>query len=176
MERGTFHNSEVQELFKEYSLLEVYTDRAWEREHYGKIQKEIAGTTALPTYVILDSEKQLEVTRGYYTNSDEQFVEFLREGLKNRPGFFSLIRFINLNGVELEGPLDSYAGEEIRLENEMRLVYEDTFWATQQLRIPSDLKPGRYVVWVELITALYRGDERPEVISVQTKLPFDVIN
>ncbi len=176
MERGTFHHPEVRKLFKEFTLLEVFTDRPWERDAYGKNQQEIAATTALPTYVILDSEQQLEVTRSYYTNDDEEFVKFLEEGLENQPGFFSLIRFTNLNGLKIEGSLDSSRGEDFTFRGETHSAYHDTFWANQGFQVPKDLKPGKYVLGAELITAVYHGKDRGELISIPIKLPFEVVN
>ena len=174
MERGTFQKTEVKELFEGYTRFEVFTDRPWEREHYAHLQQKIAGTTALPAYIVLDSEHTLEVARSYYTNHDDEFIEFLRRGLKNRPGFYSLLRFSNLLTIERDGSLESTAVQPVEYRGETHFAYDDTFGAQQRFRIPSDLEPGEYVIRVELVTALYRGDDRSELISIPLALVFEV--
>ena len=175
MERGTFQKDEIIELFREYTLLEVFTDRPWEREHYAGIQQSLTGTTALPTYIVLDSENRLEVTRNYYTNDDQAFAAFLREGLKNRPGFYSLLRFSNLNGLTLDGALESSPADEVSYLGETQFAYGGAFWAAQRFQVPTTMEPGRYVLRAELLTALYREEKRGSLVSIPLRLPFEVV-
>ena len=63
-------------------------------------KSEYSGYYANPTYIVLDSTDQLEVTRGSFTNSSDEFGEFLAEGLLDRPAFESRIQFDGLTIVE----------------------------------------------------------------------------
>ena len=112
----------------------------------------------LQNLVRYHSENRLEVARSYYTNDDQAFAGFLREGLKNRPGFYSLLRFSNLNGLTLDGGLESSPTDEVSYLGETQLAYAGAFWAAQRFQVPTTMEPGEYVLRAELVTSLYRGD------------------
>jgi hypothetical protein len=93
---------EVQELFKQYGLVQMYTDtvpavfydadpgtqrRDLDADANQKFENDAFGTEQLPLYVILKPEPNGKVTVvGVYDegkiNNEPAFVEFLKNGLK----------------------------------------------------------------------------------------------
>jgi len=101
-EKNVFVKPEVQELFKQYSLVQMYTDtipavfydsdpgvdrRDLDAEANQKFENQAFGTEQLPLYVILKPEANGKVTVvGVYDegkiNNEPAFIEFLKNGLK----------------------------------------------------------------------------------------------
>ncbi len=175
MERGTFLNPEVAKRLQQFERLKIYTDRPWEREHYQPFQKEITGAISLPTYIVLDSESNLEVSRCYFTNDDDEFIEFLEEGLTNRPAFYSFFRFTNLAGIRLKGPMNTDRGEVLTFMGADARAYRGEFKASQLLEVPADMAPGKYVLRADFITTLYRGEQKLQRVLVPIKLEIEVV-
>ncbi len=182
-ESGILHQPEVEELLRQFELFEIFTDDPRELP-YAAVQKAVTGYNANPTYIVLDSENHLEVARISFTNSKQEFIDFLKKGLTDRPAFISQVRF---TGVELEergeavtvltergvmesteGTLESYDGEEV-------YAYRGSFSGRQTFRVARDLD-GKYPITVHLVTGLYSGDERQETVSISRKLYLEVID
>jgi thiol:disulfide interchange protein DsbD len=101
-EKNVFVKPEVQELFKQYGLVQMYTDtvpavfydadpgtqrRDLDADANQKFENDAFGTEQLPLYVILKPEPNGKVTVvGVYDegkiNNEPAFVEFLKNGLK----------------------------------------------------------------------------------------------
>lgn len=101
-ERNVFTKPEVQELFKKYTLVALYTDTVPE-EYYDKapgidrqnrdgellnkpFQLKVTGSEMLPTYMLLKPTPDGKITvLGVYDegkiNNEAKFIEFLRKGL-----------------------------------------------------------------------------------------------
>ncbi|MGE3167035.1 MAG: hypothetical protein AB7O52_19185 [Planctomycetota bacterium] len=187
MEQGILLAPDVVELLRQFDLLEIYTDNQIEREqlHYDKVQRQVTGYNANPTYIVLDSENQREVARASFTNSKEEFLQFLRAGVTNRPVFRSELIVDEL--TPLDGQLDhtvewpelpapkvdsgreaTYLGQSVR-------AYMGTFTGTQALLLPSTgLPPGRYRVQARLLTSLYRDDEWREALSIPARAELTI--
>ncbi|MFQ5654187.1 MAG: hypothetical protein ACE5GW_05610 [Planctomycetota bacterium] len=184
MEEGILIRPEVEELLRRHELFEVFTDGGEEEEQYRRLQKQITGYNANPTYIILSSDDLLEVARSAYTNSGSDFIGFLKKGLTNRPAFRSWIRFTGLEikigeeritVLEPDGLLESDPGEPVIYRGEAAHAYRGAFRARQAFRVAKGLGPGEYVLRAQLVTGIYDGDERRETISVPVRLPFEVL-
>lgn len=185
MERGILLRPDVVELLRRFELLEIYTDAREERE-YSRKQREITGVNANPTYIVLDSQHQREVTRFTHTNSTEAFKEFLRAGLTDQPAFQSRLRFralVPLDGQSEQvfpitpvGTLTSTPGDAVTVLGVPGRAYPGEFEARQRLALPAELPAGRYRLEVELVTAAYEGETWRQALSVPVRLEFLVSN
>lgn len=184
MENGIFRQRDVEQLLGQYELFEVFTDDAISdiEASYRGHQIQLSGYYANPTYIVLDSEDHLEVARGTFTNSSDEFIEFLGAGLLDRPAFESRIQ---LDGLQIrEG------GEDVTvLTREGSWTFSGStdgdylgatigqlsadFSAQTTFRVGAGLE-GEYVVRVRLVGGLYRGDERIRTFSLPLKLVLDV--
>jgi thiol:disulfide interchange protein len=101
-EKNVFPHSDVQELFKQYTLVQMYTDeipavfyetdpgstrRESDADQNLAFQKAAFGDEKLPLYVILKPEPGRKITvMGVYRegkiNDERAFVQFLKDGLK----------------------------------------------------------------------------------------------
>jgi thiol:disulfide interchange protein DsbD len=101
-EKNVFVKPEVQELFKQYSLVQMYTDtipavfydadpgterRNLDADANQEFENKAFGTEQLPLYVILKPEPNGKITVvGVYDegkiNNEPAFIEFLKKGLK----------------------------------------------------------------------------------------------
>ena len=80
METNVFEEPPVQELFKDFVLLRLYTDAGENHREYQKMEVERFNTAALPFYVILTPDNK-EVTRFPGMDPDvSKFVDFLERG------------------------------------------------------------------------------------------------
>ncbi len=81
MEANVFPQPPVAERFKEdFVLLRLYTDDMPQGAEYQRYQLRKTGTTALPTYAILDPSDASVVRKVSGTVSVDRFAEFLKEG------------------------------------------------------------------------------------------------
>ena len=184
MENGIFRQRDVEQLLGQYELFEVFTDDATSdiEASYRGHQIQLSGYYANPTYIVLDSTDHLEVTRGSFTNSNDQFTEFLEAGLLDRPAFESRIQ---LDGLQIRE-----SGEDVTvLTREGSWTFSGTspgeylgtsagqvtgdFAASTTFRVGEGLE-GEYVVRVRLVGGLYRGDERIRTFSLPLKLVLEV--
>jgi len=187
MEDDIFLRPAVEQLLRQFDLFEIFTDDSQSpvEDRYRELQKKLTGYFANPSYIVLGSQNDLEVARGAFTNSEQDFIEFLERGLLDLPAFQSYITF---GGLEIregdrlvtvlepigalesdEGVAETYLGADVR-------AYRGIFSARQRFRVPDDLEAGSYPLRVRLSTGLYRGDERIETISLAIKLTFEVID
>ncbi len=83
METNVFPLQEVQERFSQYELVRLYTDDGITGPEYQRLQFELTGTVALPTYAIVDPHNGnvLELLVGYV--QPEKFISFLDRGLQS---------------------------------------------------------------------------------------------
>ncbi|MGE4619816.1 MAG: hypothetical protein AAEJ04_08430 [Planctomycetota bacterium] len=184
MENGIFRQREVEQLLGQYELFEIFTDDANSEieASYRDHQIKLSGYYANPTYIVLDSQDHLEVARGTFTNSSSEFVEFLEDGLLDRPAFETRIQ---LDGLQIreggedvtvltrEGPWQfsgNSAGQ--YLGSDVTQLVGD-FSATTTFRVGPDLD-GEYVIRFRLVGGLYRGDERIRTFSLPVKMTLDV--
>ncbi|OUU24471.1 MAG: hypothetical protein CBC13_03475 [Planctomycetia bacterium TMED53] len=184
MENGIFREPEVEQLLSQYELFEIYTDDATSEIEatYRDQQIRITGYYANPTYIVLDSRDQLEVARESFTNSSEQFIAFLEEGLSDRPAFESRIQ---LEGLEIreqgkdytvltrETPwiykgeaVASYQGEEVA-------ALTGDFSASATFLVGDQLQ-GEYVLRARVVGGIYDGDDRLQTFAIPLKLRLKV--
>jgi thiol:disulfide interchange protein DsbD len=83
METNVFPLQEVQERFSQYELVRLYTDDGITGPEHQRLQFELTGTVALPTYAIVDPQtgNLLELLVGYV--QPEKFTAFLDRGLQS---------------------------------------------------------------------------------------------
>lgn len=83
METNVFPLQDVQQRFSQYELVRLYTDDGITGPEYQRLQFELTGTVALPTYAIVDpySGYVLELLVGYV--QPEKFISFLDRGLQS---------------------------------------------------------------------------------------------
>lgn len=83
MDGDMFPRPAVQEALNKMVKVKLYTDKRNdpESERYKKMQIDVYGTVALPTYIIITPEGK-ELGRISYTNSESEFLEFLAKGAK----------------------------------------------------------------------------------------------
>ena len=82
MESNVFPRSDVQELFKDYVLVRLYTDGQGEvYERNRDFQEARFGTVALPLYVTLNSDGEKISSFPGMTRKPQEFVRFLKDGL-----------------------------------------------------------------------------------------------
>jgi thiol:disulfide interchange protein DsbD len=83
MDGDMFPRPAVQEGLSKMVAVKLYTDKRNdpESERYKKMQIDVYGTVALPTYIIITPEGK-ELGRISYTNSESEFLEFLAKGAK----------------------------------------------------------------------------------------------
>ena len=187
MEDDIFLRPAVEQLLRDFDLFEIFTDDSQSpvEERYRDLQMELTGYFANPTYIILGSENGLEVARGAFTNSEQEFIDFLERGLLDLPAFES---FVTFGGLEIRegdrlvtvlepvGALESAEGTlETYLDKEAH-AYGGAFSARQRFRLGEDLEAGSYPLRIRFSTGLYRGDDRVETISLPLKLTFEVLD
>lgn len=81
MEANVFTESEVIQRFEEkFVLLRLYTDAPPKGPEFQRYQLRLTGTTALPTYAVIDPEDETLVDRTSGTMSVGKFVAFLDRG------------------------------------------------------------------------------------------------
>ncbi len=81
METNVFPLEEVQEVFAQMKLVKLYTDGGKDAKDNQKIQFELTGNIALPTYVIYDPVNEVVIDQVLGYTKEEKFIEFLNEGL-----------------------------------------------------------------------------------------------
>ncbi len=82
MESNIFPRPDVQELFRDYVLVRLYTDGQGEvYERNRDFQEARFGTVALPLYVTLDSDGEKISSFPGMTRKPQEFVRFLKDGL-----------------------------------------------------------------------------------------------
>lgn len=179
MESGILLEPDVVELLRQFDSLEIFTDNKYERE-YAAVQRRVTGYNANPTYIVLDSENHREVTRTTFTNSKEEFLDFLKDGLRNTPAFASSLEFQEL--VPLDGqlddtvafatatPLEADAGTAVEIYGDKSMAYEGGFRARQSIQLPAELPAGAYRVEAKLITSVYVDGEWQESLSIPARM------
>jgi Thiol:disulfide interchange protein len=81
MEANVFPQAPVAEQFKnDFVLLRLYTDAPPKGPEFQQYQLKLTGTTALPTYAVLDPSDRSLITHTSGTASVEAFASFLEEG------------------------------------------------------------------------------------------------
>ncbi len=81
MEANVFPQPPVAEQFKsDFVLLRLYTDSQPKGPEFQQYQLKLTGTTALPTYAIVDPSERTVITHTSGTASVEAFASFLEEG------------------------------------------------------------------------------------------------
>ena len=184
MENGIFREPEVEQLLSQYELFEIYTDDANSEieASYREQQIRITGYYANPTYIVLDSRDQLEVARESFTNSSEQFVEFLQQGLTDRPAFESRIQ---LEGLQIREKGKDYtvlipessweyegATQGSYQQKDVSEISAD-FAASATFRVGENLS-GEYVLRARIVGGIYTGDERQKTFAIPLKLRMKV--
>ncbi|MEM7167694.1 MAG: hypothetical protein AAF581_19740 [Planctomycetota bacterium] len=174
---------DVVELLRQFERLEIFTDNKLEGE-YKKVQKEITGYNAQPTFIILDSKHQREVARSSFTNSAEAFKDFLRKGLTDQPVFQSRLKFsklVPLDGqmshpIEIDeaGTLTASAGTKTMYLGEEAMAYTGAFEAAQDIQLPGELEPGKYALDATLETSVYVGEEWHAAYKLRTRMPITI--
>ncbi|MDE2928622.1 MAG: protein-disulfide reductase DsbD family protein [Acidobacteriota bacterium] len=88
MEANVFTLPQVQERFRQYLLVRLYTDGTGpEHAENMRLEQERFGTIALPFYVVLSPENEVVATFPGLTRNPEEFIDFLDRGLEaNRSG------------------------------------------------------------------------------------------
>jgi thiol:disulfide interchange protein DsbD len=82
MEANVFPEPAVAEQFKnDFVLLRLYTDAPPKGTEFQQFQLKLTGTTALPTYAIVDPSDRSLITRTSGTASVENFASFLEQGV-----------------------------------------------------------------------------------------------
>lgn len=184
MENGIFRESEVEQLLSQYELFEIYTDDATSEIEatYREQQIRITGYYANPTYIVLDSRDHLEVARESFTNSSEQFITFLEQGLTDRPAFESRIQ---IEGLQIREKGQDYTV----LTRETPWVYQGegaaryqgaevsaingAFSASATFRVGENLA-GEYVLRARVVGGIYEGDDRLRTFAIPLKLRLNV--
>ena len=83
MESNIFPRADVKALLGEYVLVKLYTDGQGKvYESNRMFQEQRFGTVALPLYVTMSSDDRQLITFPGMTRNTEEFVRFLRDGLK----------------------------------------------------------------------------------------------
>jgi thiol:disulfide interchange protein DsbD len=83
MEANIFTLPEVQELFREFVLVRLYTDGGEaQHERNQKLERERFGTIALPFYALISAEDTTLATFPGLTRDADEFIAFLRQGLQ----------------------------------------------------------------------------------------------
>ncbi len=184
MENGIFRESEVEQLLSQYELFEIYTDDATSEIEatYREQQIRITGYYANPTYIVLDSRDQPEVARESFTNSSEQFLTFLEQGLTDRPAFESRIQ---IEGLEIREKGKDYTvltrESAWTYQGEEKATYQGTevsalngdFSAFATFRVGDDLQ-GEYVLRARVVGGIYDGDDRLRTFAIPLKLRLNV--
>ena len=87
MEANVFTLPKVQERFRQYLLIRLYTDGTGpEHAENMRLEQERFGTIALPFYVVLSPGDEVVATFPGLTRNPEEFIDFLDRGLEgNRP-------------------------------------------------------------------------------------------
>jgi thiol:disulfide interchange protein DsbD len=81
MEANVFTQPEIARRFEDnFVLLRLYTDAQPKGPEYQRYQLRLTGTTALPTYVVLDPQTETPIDRVSGTMSAEVFGRFLDQG------------------------------------------------------------------------------------------------
>lgn len=82
METNIFPLAEVQELFRNYELVKLYTDGGPDAASNQQFQFKLTGNVALPTYAIVHPETELLLVQTLgYTRKDD-FIDFLNTGIE----------------------------------------------------------------------------------------------
>ena len=83
MEVNVFVDEDVQKLFKNFILIKLFTDGGPNHREYQKMEVDRYGTSALPFYVVLDSNEK-EVNRFHGMDPDiNKFIRFLESSLES---------------------------------------------------------------------------------------------
>ncbi len=83
MEANVFTLPKVQERFRQYLLVRLYTDGTGpEHAENMRLEQERFGTIALPFYVVLSPGDEVVATFPGLTRNPEEFIDFLDRGLK----------------------------------------------------------------------------------------------
>ena len=182
-ENGILHQPDVEEFLRQMERFEIFTDDPSEK-HLADLAREITGYNANPTYIVLDSQSHLEVARIAYTNSKQEFIEFLEKGLTDEPAFRSQVRFtgttIQEGGEDVvvlttDGTLAADEGTTAQYHGNAVRIYDGKFSGSQTFRVGKDLD-GEYPLNVHLVTGLYDGETRLGSLSVTAKVYLDVID
>ncbi|MEM7262150.1 MAG: hypothetical protein AAF488_09185 [Planctomycetota bacterium] len=195
IEQGFLVQADIMERLENFELFEIYTDGGKKEDAYRAFQKSITGLNANPTYLVLDSRSQLEVARSAYTNSKEEYVQFIERGQTDRPVFRSTVVYSGLERVLedgrstreafiTEGAIEADAGEVIGKQSGLspegvvievdKRAYSGEFWAKQQFRVADDVPPGRYTLRAKLIGQVWGGEEFITVEGVTAKFQIQV--
>jgi thiol:disulfide interchange protein DsbD len=87
MESNIFPRRDVQEMFKEFVLVRLYTDGSGKVYDRNRVfQESRFGTVALPLYVTMSSDDEQLTTFPGLTRKPEEFLRFLRDGLSKAGG------------------------------------------------------------------------------------------
>ena len=88
MESNIFTLDEVQSLFGQFVLVQLYTDGIkQEHEENLRFEQERFGTIALPLYAVMSSQDEIISTFPGLTRNPEEFIGFLKDGLvRNKDG------------------------------------------------------------------------------------------
>ena len=88
MEANVFTLPKVQERFRQYLLVRLYTDGTGpEHAENMRLEQERFGTIALPFYVVLSPGDEVVATFPGLTRNPKEFIDFLDRGLQaDRPG------------------------------------------------------------------------------------------
>jgi thiol:disulfide interchange protein DsbD len=87
MESNIFTLDEVQSLFGQFVLVQLYTDGIkQEHEENLRFEQERFGTIALPLYAVMSSQDQIISTFPGLTRNSEEFISFLKDGLVQSKG------------------------------------------------------------------------------------------
>lgn len=89
MEKQMFPRPAVQELLSEYVRVKIYTDDRQKGAERQKFQAEIAGTVALPLYLVVTPDLEV-LAKEEYTTDEARYVNFLRRGLPTGKAISSL--------------------------------------------------------------------------------------
>ena len=84
MEKNVFTDPLVEELFENFILVRLYTDAGPNHKEYQQMEIDRYGTSALPFYVVIDSNEK-EISRFHGMDPDvSKFVKFLEESILNK--------------------------------------------------------------------------------------------
>ena len=87
MESNIFTLNEVQSLFSQFILVQLYTDGIkQEHEENLRFEQERFGTIALPLYAVMSSQDEVISTFPGLTRNSEKFIGFLKDGLVRHKG------------------------------------------------------------------------------------------
>ncbi len=183
MERGILKEPDVVELLQQFEDFEVYTDAPNEAKHK-QAMKSLTGIISNPIFLVLDSKNHLRVVQRGFTNSKEEFKEFLRTGLTDEPAFESRLivgdlipmeeQFELPIPLELSSSLQYDAGEKAEYKGKNARAYTSTFAATQKVKLPGDLPSGRYKIRWQMLTATYDGDKWLQAFAPSFSAEFTV--